>query len=587
MTGAFDGRGAGAAGIPPEHLAELGVSDEQVLFTSAGLPDRLLEIHLEAWSYTPDFTGLVQLLLEHLQSERNLSIAVCGSPADSRARAHAALQLAIGLTQHGRAVAVVDADATLPGLAGLIADPHSEGLIDMVRFGRSCRSLLWKPLQGGPAVLPLGSFPVRGRLPFDADAVRGVLHRVALHTDVALYVAPIVEGDQLHPIAHACGQVVHVQGPESAARGLDPDLVAWVTRGSIRLLGLVFHAAEEQQVSVSQLSVADTEPPEAAARQPTGSEVASRQPHAPRFEPADLQPALDALEPQDEQPQVARDDRLDVRSTKPAKDRANAERSPAESAEVREMLRLGETEFAYDEQVRYSRTPLYLLITLVVLIGGFLFWLLWSAHDIERRQSPSRSQRSTSAHAPRSSVGTDNAGAAAAQPSTPQQPEVAGDAVAPDDAAAQPATQDFTDALPPQPPPAPGSGPPGGAASGSAQTPSGAAAGGTPPPDDAARAGPSTESKGSAAPSTSPSGVTYSVHVASYQKAARAQTDVDNLRKHGFKARYKRTDLGSKGIWYRVYVGSYPSRADAAKAREAVLKLPDYSFARVQRVSTP
>ena len=110
MTGAFGSRGSGTARIPQEHLAELGLRDDQVVVTQAGLPDRLLETHLEAWSYTPDFTDLVQVLLERLQTERNLSIAVCGSPADSRARSHAALQLSIGLTQHGRTVAVVDAD---------------------------------------------------------------------------------------------------------------------------------------------------------------------------------------------------------------------------------------------------------------------------------------------------------------------------------------------------------------------------------------------------------------------------------------------------------------------------------------------
>jgi cell division septation protein DedD len=561
MTGAFEGRGSGATGIPREHLAELGVRDDQVLFTNAGLPDRLLEIHLEAWSYTPDFTGLVQLLLQHLQSERNLSIAVCGSPADSRARAHAALQLSIGLTQHGRSVAVVDADATLPGLAGLIGDPHSEGLIDMVRFGRSCRSLLWKPLQTGPSVLPLGSFPLRGRLPFDADAVRGVLHRVALHTDVALYVAPIVEGEQLHPIVHACGQVVHVQGPESAARGLDPDLVAWVTRGSIRLVGLVFHTAEVPLGSVPPLPAASP------GWQPPTPEGAPPAQQPPRFEAADLEPALDALEPQDEEPRVSLQEPLDVRGQTASKTTAEVERSPAESAEVREMLRLGETEFAYDEQVSYSRTPLYLLITLVVLIGGFLGWVLWTERGIERRQLPAARDGSTAAAEPPSSARPDAVGAAAAPPPAVQQPEDAANAVAPDDAAAQPQTQAVADAEPAPTTPT--------------TTPTTAAqSGGTASP----AAG--DESSG-AAQSTPPSGVAYSVHVASYQKAARAQSDIENLRKHGFEARSIRTDLGSKGIWYRVYVGSYPSRAAAAEAREAVLKLPEYSFAQVRRAPAP
>jgi cell division protein FtsN len=46
-----------------------------------------------------------------------------------------------------------------------------------------------------------------------------------------------------------------------------------------------------------------------------------------------------------------------------------------------------------------------------------------------------------------------------------------------------------------------------------------------------------------------------------------------------------KTDLGSKGIWYRVYVGSYPTAAEADQARQALLKLPEYkSYAQVTRM---
>jgi len=79
----------------------------------------------------------------------------------------------------------------------------------------------------------------------------------------------------------------------------------------------------------------------------------------------------------------------------------------------------------------------------------------------------------------------------------------------------------------------------------------------------------------------------YSVHVASYRKIEQANQDIANLRKHGLDGRAVRTDLGSKGIWFRVYVGSYPSRAAAEEAREAILKLPEYTFAQVRRAPRP
>lgn len=594
MTRAFEGRGGGAAGIPREHLAELGVGEHQVLLTRAGLPDKLLESHLEAWSYTPDFTGLVQVLLERLQTERNLSIAVCGAPADSRARAHAALQLSIGLTQHGRSVAVVDADASRPGLAGLIADPHAEGLIDMVRFGRSCRSLLWKPLQTGPAVMPLGSFPVRGRLPFDADAVRGVLHRVALHTDVALYVAPLVEGGELHPIVRACGQAVYVQGPESAARGLDPELAMWVTRGNLTLAGLVFHEPEVADAPVAAppevSSLAQSAQPESAAAAGWGPAPPSAPPAAPeppKFDLTDLEPALDALEPEGD---ATRSVNAPF-ATRQARDGARAGaavRTPDEAREVRDMLRLGETEFAYDDKVSYSRTPLYLLITLVVLIGGFLGWVLWTERGIENRRLLSP----RSGTAPGAQVTTPDDAAASGGPAAPVDDAAAAAAAEPQadtgaeaGAGATPGTQTTLDMDLARKPPA---------ATDATANPPQTAGGTTPdplalPPD---RSTPAATTTTEAPPEPTPSrpttgGVTYGVHVASYQTATRAQSDIDNLQKRGFEARSIRTDLGSKGIWYRVYVGSYPTRAAAEAARQEVLKLPEYSFGQVRRVPTP
>lgn len=591
MTGAFEGRGPRTARMRSERLESLGVRDGQVLYTTAGLPDQLLESHLEAWSYTPDFTGLVQILLERLQSERNLAIAVCGAPADSRARAHTALQLSIGLTQHGRGVAVVDADASLPGLAGLVRDPHAEGLIDMVRFGRSCRSLLWKPLQTGPAVLPLGSFPLRGRLPFDADAVRGVLHRVALHTDVALYVAPLVEGEVLHPIVHACGQAVYVQGPESSTEAAETELSTWVGRGTVSLVGLVVHEAEAPADTGVAESVAGSIAPavaSGAAPEPApptdvdwgAGEAADAEAATPKFEMADVQSALEALEPQDEA-QAPRASR--AAAAWPARKKNDpVQRTPSEAREVREMLRLGETEFAYDEQVSYSRTPLYLLITLVILIGGFLGWVLWTERGIQNRRVTPPNRASTGAapagETPSGSVPPESAGSGAGDdPLSGMVPPV------------EPGTDPVTTT------------PEGAATEGDAAAADPTAS--VEPPVDTQAAGSPTDREASAAaapesaatptqqdtppPSPPPSGVSYTVHVASYQQAQRAQADVDNLAKHGFEARAIRTDLGSKGIWYRVYVGSYPSRADADRARTAVLKLPGYSFAQVRRAPTP
>ena len=88
------------------------------------------------------------------------------------------------------------------------------------------------------------------------------------------------------------------------------------------------------------------------------------------------------------------------------------------------------------------------------------------------------------------------------------------------------------------------------------------------------------------APATSTEMV-YSVHVASYQTLKKANLEIANLRTLGYEARALETDLGSKGKWYRVYAGSYPTAADAARTRDVLLRLPDYSSAQVGRLPRP
>ena len=92
------------------------------------------------------------------------------------------------------------------------------------------------------------------------------------------------------------------------------------------------------------------------------------------------------------------------------------------------------------------------------------------------------------------------------------------------------------------------------------------------------RAAPETAAANAAA------GVPFAVHVASYKTLGQASKEIAQLQKFGYKANAIETDLGSKGMWYRVYVGSYPTVAEAEAARDAILKLPGYNFAQVHRL---
>ena len=65
--------------------------------------------------------------------------------------------------------------------------------------------------------------------------------------------------------------------------------------------------------------------------------------------------------------------------------------------------------------------------------------------------------------------------------------------------------------------------------------------------------------------------VTYSIHAGSFRKTEFAQKDVNRFSKLGFNAYIERVDLGDKGIWYRVKIGLYNTRAEALSAEKEFL----------------
>jgi cell division septation protein DedD len=52
---------------------------------------------------------------------------------------------------------------------------------------------------------------------------------------------------------------------------------------------------------------------------------------------------------------------------------------------------------------------------------------------------------------------------------------------------------------------------------------------------------------------------------------AAADNDVAGLARQGFQATARAIDLPEKGRWYRIYVGSFPSKEAAQQAAPALL----------------
>ncbi len=66
--------------------------------------------------------------------------------------------------------------------------------------------------------------------------------------------------------------------------------------------------------------------------------------------------------------------------------------------------------------------------------------------------------------------------------------------------------------------------------------------------------------------------VTYSIHAGSFRTTEFAQKDVNRFSKLGFNAYLERVDLGDKGIWYRVKIGLYNTRAEVDAAEKELLE---------------
>lgn len=73
-------------------------------------------------------------------------------------------------------------------------------------------------------------------------------------------------------------------------------------------------------------------------------------------------------------------------------------------------------------------------------------------------------------------------------------------------------------------------------------------------------------------PQEIPQHVTLAVQVYSFKEKTRAEAALNNIKNKGYNAYIMVSDLGARGIWYRVRVGTFNNETDAKKALERVSK---------------
>ncbi len=77
-----------------------------------------------------------------------------------------------------------------------------------------------------------------------------------------------------------------------------------------------------------------------------------------------------------------------------------------------------------------------------------------------------------------------------------------------------------------------------------------------------------------------PEGSYYSIHVASFREISRAGTETDYLEKKGYETTVIAAEVRGR-TWYRVYVGEYGIREEAAASRLQLLDLSRIGYAKV------
>lgn len=64
----------------------------------------------------------------------------------------------------------------------------------------------------------------------------------------------------------------------------------------------------------------------------------------------------------------------------------------------------------------------------------------------------------------------------------------------------------------------------------------------------------------------------YALHESSWRSRAKADKRASTLQRRGLKARIQRVNLGSKGVWHRIYIGSFSSMRQARNYKNSLVR---------------
>ncbi len=491
--------------------------------------------HLES-----PFRAIMSEIVSRARS-RPLSVYLCSTDEDADVRNYFGFVLTRLIRKHLSTALLVDCDFLSVGLSGIVPHRDALGFLDLLLYGTSL-GVIRQETKSGARVVGAGSFPVTKKSPFAMDAFGNARRYLVNQAKCVVFCGPALDDDEfIHPISEHVDLVILVRvGSQFDERFLDAfeekicsveNSEAWSVRINTRLpLPEKVESAEKVEFPEGVEPTEKAEPTLVAEVQElvesAGEAEISEAPDGPGTPPSKRSPP---------------EKTVSVEETAAFAPRTDVETFPDTEVDDGGVSapRLGR---------RGGGSRLLRVITSVVgvVVIVFVVWWLYLTRSVREREQNLTDQVAV----------------------VDEQSPTAGDAV---DSLREESTETASQVSPAGSTHVVAGGP------GEPAAPStGVEAGGEPK---------TTDRKGVVVTDKLDNFANeYLVHVSSFRRLDNAKDEAFYLLGWGYPVFIYRVDLGSKGMWYRVYVGPSGTREEATKHKIRLDDNPRILSTRIAKV---
>jgi hypothetical protein len=511
--------------------------------------------------YVGTMESAVRTLVSELLSrvrDRPRAVYLCSPDRDAEARDRLAYILAKLLREHVPGVLLVDCAFLSVGLSGIVPHRDALGFLDLLLYGTSL-GVITQEAHGGVKVIGAGSFAVTKKSPFVMDSFASARRYLVNQAKCVIFVGPATDdGDNLHPLADNVDLILLIRAADRfAGRALDPyeekvasvqGVEAWSVRINTRVAG----ARQERAAEVPER--AGKGEPTLVAEIRDIAEKPGVESAAPRGRAPDrpVPPPTPGAPP---------------RGRPPVESQPTAAKEPLAGGAPGDLDELDRADWG--RRVAGSRVVRLIASVVLLVVVVFVVWWFYLTRPVRDRGG----ERATTGGPQQAAVpspprrGEDSTVTAATTTGV-----TGGDLRSDTTAAAHDTTQ-----VAGRPSP------------GGAQPSREVAAAETQAPesltrDVSRRYFVSTADSIYSAESLDEFSNRYVIHVSSFRGREKAKEEAFYLAGWGYPVFMYRVDLGSKGTWYRVYVGPYGTREEATRHKIKLDENPRIQSTRISKV---